>query len=319
MKKGYICIILSTVLFSTMEIALKISSSSFNPIQLTFLRFLIGSVVLLPPAVSSLKKRGCRLHLKDFAYFALLGFICVVVSMVLFQLAILYAPASVVAVLFSCNPVFVVLLAFLFLDEKISGAKIVSMVISLSGIIFVMDPAKMTVSLEGIILTLLAAVTFAIYSVASRNRSNTYGGLAITCCSFIAGSVEMFILILISKIQPVSFVLSNAGFKIFADIPIVSGISLHNLIPLIYVGVFVTGLGYAFYLLAIELTNASTASFVFFIKPALAPLLSLIILKETLNATMIIGILLLIVGSSFSIIPDIIAKKADVENEARND
>ena len=40
-----------------MEIALKVVSSNFNPIQLTLERFFIGSLVLLPFAIKSLKSK----------------------------------------------------------------------------------------------------------------------------------------------------------------------------------------------------------------------------------------------------------------------
>lgn len=48
----------------------------------------------------------------------LTGFLCVVVSMTLFQLAVVYDKASTVAVLFSCNPIFAILFALLILREK---------------------------------------------------------------------------------------------------------------------------------------------------------------------------------------------------------
>lgn len=292
-----------------MEISLKISSASFNPIQLTFLRFLIGALVLLPLAVKGLKKHKCRLHAGDFAFFALTGFICVVVSMVLYQLAILDAPANVVAVLFSCNPVFVVLFAFMFLREKIYNYTVVSMVVSAAGIIAIMDPMHMSAGAVGILLTLLSAVTFALYGVAGRGRSERYGGIALTCLSFAAGSAEMFILILITKIAPVASLLSGAGLKDFSAIPLFSGISLQSLPGLIYIGVFVTGFGYAFYFLAMEATSAATASLVFFIKPALAPIFALIILSEAITANMVVGILLMVAGSLITFIPGARARR----------
>jgi drug/metabolite transporter (DMT)-like permease len=46
-----------------------------------------------------------------------------------------------------------------------------------------------------------------------------------------------------------------------------------------------------------EETSASTASIVFYIKPALAPILALIILKEAIDLSTIIGIVLIIIGS----------------------
>lgn len=287
-----------------MEIALKISSSTFNPIQLTFLRFVIGSLILLVPAFKGLKKRSCKLKARDWAFFSLTGFICVIVSMVLFQLAILYAQANTVAVLFSCNSIFVVLFAFFMLHEKINRYTAISVIISFIGIIVIMNPLHMSASAAGIILSLLAAITFAFYGVIGRTRSEKYGGVALTCFSFITGSIEMFILILITKIHSVSLLLTQSGLKTFADIPILSGINLHTLPALIYIGIFVTGLGYAFYFIAIEVTSATTASLVFFIKPALAPILALIILGEPIKSTMIVGILLILFGSLITFVPN---------------
>lgn len=303
MKKGYLYILLSTVLFSTMEIALKSVVNQFNAIQITFLRFLIGSIILLPLAVKGL--RGKKVHLKgnDFSFFALTGFICVVVSMILYQMAIVYSPASVVAVLFSCNPIFVVLFAFILLHEKIYKHTVLSLIVSVIGLLVIMNPAHMTGNALGIALTILSAVTFAFYGVVGRKRSETYGGFALTCFSFLFGSLEMLILILLSRIGAVSAVLTKSGLNAFADIPILQGISLQTLPSLIYIGIFVTGFGYAFYFLAMETTSAATASLVFFIKPVLAPLLALVILHDPITANMAIGILCIVAGSLISFIP----------------
>ena len=303
LKKGFLYILLSTVLFSTMEIALKVVSNDFNPIQITFLRFIIGFILLIPLAIKGLRNRKCHLEIKDFAFFALTGFICVVVSMVLYQMAILNSQASVVAVLFSCNPVFVVLFAFLMLHEKIYRHTVLSLIVSIIGIIVIMNPLHMSGSAIGFVLTILSAVTFSLYSIISRKRSERYGGIALTCFSFLFGSMEMLILIFITKINGVSVFLTQIGLKSFAAIPILQGINGHSLPSLIYIGIFVTGLGYTFYFLAMEAPSTATASLVFFIKPALAPILALIIIHEPITINMIIGIMLIIVGSLISFIP----------------
>lgn len=291
-----------------MEIALKLTSGKFNPVQITFLRFFIGSLVLMVPAFMALKKRSYKLTSKDWAFFALTGLICVVVSMMLYQLAILYAPASIVAVLFSCNPVFVIIFAYLMLNEKIFKYTIVSIAVSFAGIIVIMNPLHMSASVAGITLSILAAVTFALYGVIGRAYSQNYGGVVLTCFSFLAGSVELLALILVTNIGAVSASMTNAGFKMFASVNILQGINLQTLPGLIYIGVFVTGLGYVFYFLAMECTSAATASLVFFIKPALAPIFALIILREPITVTMTAGILLIIAGSLISFIPGLRSK-----------
>lgn len=55
MKRGYLYIAVTTLLFSSMEVALKLISGQFNPIQLNFSRFIVGGLVLIPFAVRELK------------------------------------------------------------------------------------------------------------------------------------------------------------------------------------------------------------------------------------------------------------------------
>ncbi|WP_046783360.1 DMT family transporter, partial [Lactiplantibacillus plantarum] len=100
MKKAYLYIAISTLMFSSMEIALKMAGSAFNPIQLNLIRFFIGAIVLLPFALRALKQTGRKLVSADWRLFALTGLVCVIVSMSLYQLAITVDQASTVAVLF---------------------------------------------------------------------------------------------------------------------------------------------------------------------------------------------------------------------------
>lgn len=318
MKKGYLYIILTALLFSTMEIVLKLVTNEFNPIQITFLRFLIGSLLLLPLAIKSLKTRGISLHKNDFIFFSFTGFICVVVSMTFYQLSILYSKASLIAILFSCNPVFVVILAYFILKEKLYKQTIVSMVISLLGMAFIMNPLKMTLSIYGFVFVILSAITFALYGVISKLKSEKFGGVVLSSFSFLIGSIEMFLLILITKISFVAKLLSTSGLKTFANVPLFHGITLNNAPMLIYISVFVTGLGYTFYFLAMEETSASSASVVFFIKPALAPILALIILKESLAINTVVGIILIIIGSiiNFKTNKETVLTTIDEENES---
>lgn len=302
MKKGYLYILLSTILFSSMETALKLVASVFNPIQLTFLRFLIGALILMPFALNIIKKRHLKLNKSDLKFFLIEGFICVVVSMSFFQMAVLNCKASIVAVLFSCNPIFVIPFAYFMLSEKIYKTTIISLVISIIGMIVIMNPANMTSSVLGILFTLASAITFALYGVVGKKKSSRYGGIVSSSFCFLFGSLEMLVIILISKISFVANALTHAGLKTFADISIFQGIRLATLPNLIYIGVFITGLGYTFYFLAMEETSAATASLVFYIKPALAPILALIILHESIALNTIAGIVLIIASSCITFI-----------------
>ena len=86
MSKGWIYIALSTILFSTMEISLKLASAGFNPIQLTFLRFMAGSLILCPLAIAGIRSRKIKLGLGDLMFFSLTGFIPNINSFVFIKL-----------------------------------------------------------------------------------------------------------------------------------------------------------------------------------------------------------------------------------------
>ena len=98
---GYLYIVLCAVIFSTMEVMLKTVHGVFAPMQITCLRFLIGGLLLIPFALRSMKKKGAAFTRADAGFFALTGFLCVAFSMVLYQMAVTYTKASVVAIIFS--------------------------------------------------------------------------------------------------------------------------------------------------------------------------------------------------------------------------
>lgn len=298
MKKAYLYIAISTLMFSSMEIALKMAGSAFNPIQLNLIRFFIGAVILLPFALKALKQTGRKLVAADWRLFALTGLVCVIISMSLYQLAITVDKASTVAVLFSCNPVFALIFSYLILHERLGRANLISVIISVIGLLIIVNPAHLTNGL-GLVLAISSAVTFGLYSIVSRYGSIKRGlnGITMTCFTFFAGSFELLVLAWLTKIPAVAHALTAAGMRQFAAIPILVNVNMNYFWLLFFIGVCVTGGGFAFYFLAMERTDVSTASLVFFIKPGLAPILAAIILHEQIVLSTIIGIVVILIGS----------------------
>lgn len=309
MKKGYLYIALTTVLFSTMEITLKSVSANFNPIQLTLSRFLVGGAILLPLAIKALKKKNIKPALGDMLNFALLGFICVVISMLLYQMGVMNTKASVVAVLFSSNTIFVMIFAYFILKEPIFKNNILALVLDIIGIVIIINPFSTKLSFLGILFTMLSTVTFAIYGVLGKQKTAKFGGVVVTCFSFLFGGLEMLLLTLVTRIGAVADALNAHGLGMFANIPLLTGYTSSNILAMIYVSVGITGAGYAFYFMAMEVTSANTTSLVFFFKPALAPILAFILLKEAIPFNMLMGILFILGGSLISLLPAMLKQK----------
>jgi len=309
MKKSYLYIILTAFIFSTMEITLKLVSGVFNPIQLTFTRFFIGGLVLLPFALNGLRKKHLSISKKDLFYFAFLGFLGTVVSMILYQLAVQNTKASVVAVLFSINPVFVTILTFFLLKEVIYKNNVFALILEIIGTIILINPFNSELSVLGITLTLASTITFAFYGVSCKKKCTKYGGIVVTCFGFLFGSVEMLVLIGLSHVTSIAAFFYSNGLGIFLNIPLFTGYSLKNLPIVAFICIINTGVGYACYFKAMEETSVQKASLVFFFKPILAPIFALILLGETIPFNMLIGILFILLGSLASILPGLLTQK----------
>ena len=306
MKKGYGYIAVAVVMFSSFEVVLKFIAGQINSVQLTLTRFSIGFLFLLPLAVHTLKKRGKRLTPKAFLSFAPLGLTGIALSMPILHLSVNYADSAAVAVLFSCNPVFVTFLAFFLLHEPIKKRHVAALTLEILGTIALINPFQTTMNMTGVVLALLSTLLFSIYGVMGKKKVAEYGGGVVTCFSFLFGSLIVLAFILITHIPAVADAIIAAGVPSFANIPILAGYNLQNLPYVLFVSAGVAGIGFCCYFLAMEHQPASVVSLVYFFKPALSPILGWWLHGEVISTNMLIGIVLIVCGSLCSIIPGII-------------
>ena len=284
MKKAYFFVVLTAFLFGTMEVACKAAGSQLDPFQLTFLRFAIGGLILLPLAVGELKKNSIKLSAKDVLTLAGVGALGIPLSMVFFQLGVMNSNAATASVLICINPFFTMVFAHFFTEEKLNRNKFIVLAIGLAGIVFMIKPWNIQEgnTVLGIIYMLLAAIFFGAYTVAGKVSVQKMGIMAQTSISFIVGSLILLIIILVT------------------GKPVIEGVT-DNIVLVMYVGIFVTGMGYFSYFMAIKNSDAATGSLAFFIKPAIAPVMAVIFLKETILWNTYIGIALILAASYMNI------------------
>lgn len=302
--KGYIYIALATVLFSTMEIGLKYTSKDFNPMQLTMIRFLFGGIALLPFALMKLNKDNQRVSGKNLAKLVLIAFIGIFLGMNIFQMAVVYTNASVVSVLFSTNTIFVTILAVPILGELIEKKTIFALGFQIAGVLAIIQPWDAHISVMGAVLSLCSALAFAIYGVLGKEQSQKYGGIVTTCICSLAAAVQMFIYMCLSHIDGIADFMRGIGLDSFAEVPFIKGLGMDTIPGLLYVSIIVTGCGYLCYFLAMEHCEAQTVSLVFFFKPILAPILAVLLIDEIIPLNMMVGIILILIGSIVSIVSD---------------
>ena len=305
-RAGYVYIVLCAVIFSTMEVVLKTVQGVFAPMQITCLRMLTGGILLVPFALRSMKKKGAAFTRADAGYFALTGFLCVSCAMVLYQMAVTYAKASVVAVIFSCNPVFVTVLAHPLLHEKIRRNHVAALALELLAALIIIDPLHASLAPTGALLAIAAAAVFALYSVIGKKRTPRFGGIAVTCFSFLFGSAELLALLLFGRTAAGAAFFSPLGLDIFVGVPLFGRIPLSALPAFLYICIVVSAGGFVCHMMALEKTSAQEASLVFFLKPILAPVFALVFLHEEIPLNMVAGIVCFLAGSLCAILPGLL-------------
>lgn len=277
---GLFYALLTAIIFTTLEPVSKLIAQDVNPFAITLWRFIIGSLILLPFAIRKIKKEQIKIEAKDLGILALLGTLCICLSMVMLQVAVKQADApSLIAIIFSANSVFTIIFAILILKEKMTKQKLLAIILCVIGVIICADFSSGT-NLLSAVLAVTAALSFSLYSVLSKKFMKKISGIIQTSLSFFLGSIVLLIALLVLGIDIV---------PTFTELTV----------PVIaYLGIVVTGVGYWAYFKAMEKGGAMTASFAFFIKPILTPFATLLI-NGIVPGIKVFAALLFIVSGSF--------------------
>jgi drug/metabolite transporter (DMT)-like permease len=280
---SYFFCLAAIIFFSTIELVGKLIGTGISPLLITAYRFIIGGLILLPFAIHHGRKLTFKLKLSDFLKMAYPGIINVGISMMFLQLAVYFGKASLAAILVSTNPLFVAFFAYWLLKETLDRYKIAGIVLGLCGIFLIVlgEPQILhgnTNIILGVFFGYMAALTFGFNVVISKNYIKTYGNFLFNTVAFFSGAVVLLI----------------AGAVLGIDFTI--SFSVTNWMYLTYLGLFVTGLAYILFFEGLKHISAATGSMFFFLKPALASILAVIVLHEHLSSWQMGGIFLIIVS-----------------------
>lgn len=284
MKSGMIYALITAILFVTLEPVSKLIAADVSPYAITFWRFLIGSLILVPPAIRKIKKNNIKITLKDLGLMTALGILFICVSMVLLQLGVKKADSpSLIAIIFSANSVFTILFAVMLIkEERFTKNKVIALLLGIVGVLAITD-LKASTNLTSVLLGVLAALSFSIYTVLSQKYMKKLGGIIQSAGVFLTGSIILLLALLVLgvDVSPTS----DPG----------------NLAILVYLGLLVTGVGYASYFLAIEKGGAIMASLAFFIKPILTPFVTWIINGIVPDFKVFLAVALIMGASYFAV------------------
>lgn len=190
--------------------------------------------------------------------------------------------ASNVSLIVCTTPVLTVLLSSFFFKEKLRKGFIAGSLVALSGVTLVVFNGSVFLKLNplGDCLTLLAALSWAFYSLILRQMGNKYSTLFITRKVFFYGLITM---ILYLPFAPSSFHLERLCY------PLVYG-------NLLFLGIVASMLCYLSWNACVRIIGASRASNYLYINPLVAVWASHLFLSEPITPTALLGAGLIIGG-----------------------
>ena len=262
---------------------IRIGLDELSFINLTIMRFFIVCCVLLIFIIIQSKKVS-KLQKKDIIPIFILGFFGVIVYHLGLNYGELYISPGSASLIIATIPIQILILAAIFLKEKITYIKLLGIIIALIGVLIISIWGTKGATLEikyitAAIAIFIAATSGAFYTIAGKKLLNRYSGLSLTVYAMLLGSIGLLPLTINSSL-----------------INQVSNLSIKGWFALIFLGIFSTIIGYAIWYIALEKKTASEISIYLYLIPVLSTIISFFLLKEEITYMFILGGFLVISG-----------------------
>lgn len=234
MKKGvnsYVFIAMAGILWSTLGLfGNMLMERGLSSEQVAFTRLFIGFIVL---SLYSLIRRPevLKINLKCLLYCGAIGIICQGLFNKCYFKAVEVTGVSIAAVLLYTSPLFLAVFSKIVYKEKMTRAKIISLTLCCIGAIMAVTGGVLDlkgINTYGIIMGIMAAITYALMPIISKNALKEFSSETILIYGFLFGAIFM-----IPSAKPVEMI----GF-----------VTDMNVLPyMILLGVFPAAMAYIFY------------------------------------------------------------------------
>jgi drug/metabolite transporter (DMT)-like permease len=258
----------------------KVVLSHISPLWFACLRVAMGSVSLF--LVQVFRTEGVKLPARaDLPVVLSIGLVQVAAVMALVQLGLANVPAGRSAILSYTTPVWVVPGAILILGERLRLAKLIALLLGLAGVAVMFNPAAFDWSDHTAVVGnryLLAAAALWAGSII-HVRAHRWQGTPLTLAPWqmLIGLIPLFAL----------------AWSVEGPPPHVS-FSLGTLVLAIYSGPLITAFPFWALVTVSRTLPAVTTSLTLLLVPVIGLLSSVIFLTEQINATLIVGLLLIV-------------------------
>ncbi|HEY0683132.1 MAG TPA: EamA family transporter [Steroidobacter sp.] len=281
--RSMLLLLLTMTVWGSTFVVTKDLVALWPPFTLAFVRVSLGTLVLLPLAVSRHRREN---HL-PWPTLWLMGLIGVALYYLTFNLAMVYVSASQGALVQASIPAMTALVAVLWLRERASAMRWLGIALSVGGVLIVFSGSAGNgggqSSLFGNFLMFASVVCWALYTSLAK-RVAGFDSLVITGAVIGTGAVLLAPL---------------AGYEIFAANVAGEGLPplpLRGWLGILYLGFVASGLAYLLYNASLRHLDASAVGVYTNLIPVVGVLTGVIVLGEPLSARAVIGGLVVMLG-----------------------
>jgi len=296
MYLGYFLILLSATAFGLMPIfAIYAYDHQVSVNTLLFLRFSFAAIIFF--SYLFMKKGFVSITKKQIITFFLLGSILYTLQSSFYFSSIKYIPASLAALILYLYPVFVAILSFFVNKEKLTKFMVISMIISLLGILFVLGTPTEHMNVFGILLALGAAIIYSIYIIVGGRVTLQVPPLVTS--AFIALFAAVSFLIVGLTTNTLQFHFSFVGWLSILCISIISSV-----------------ISMASFFAGIKLIGPTKSAILSMVEPVITIIFSTILLNENMKLLQLVGGAVVLLGAALVVITS--EKKKLIENKMEN-
>ena len=276
--KGILLLLLLSFLWGASFPLMEVTDKTLPPFTMALIRCVVGTIVLY----LFLKLSGGEMPRIGRAWipFTVMGIFGVLVVVAFQAYSEEHISSGLTAVLSSTIPVFTIIIAYLFADEVLTVSKLVGVFLGLVGALIILLP-----DLRGGAVAAAIGVVMVFISVLSRSGSSVYARRFLKGVDPMQSAVGMLVTAAIFLI-PLSLIV---------DKPMTLRPSSQAILYAVILGIFASALANLLLFWLIANRGATFASLYACIEPAVAVLISVMFLGDTIQATTIVGMVVLII------------------------
>ncbi len=280
---SYLEALFAVVVWGGSFIATKIAVGQMSPVAVVWLRFAMGIPIL--GAAVFLRKQFAWPKPAEWGYFALLGFLGISFHQWLQSNGLQTAQATTTAWIVSTAPVFIALLAWMILKERITLVQGLGVGVALLGVIVVVSKGSLgnffagQFGVIGDFLIFISAINWAVFSILSRRGLKEHPSTRMT----------FWVMTLGWLITSVAFFTQGGP----AQIP---HLDSRGWVAMIFLGIFTTGLAYIAWFDALATLPATQTGAFLYIEPLTSMVVAALILGEQVTWASLLGGAVILLG-----------------------